>query len=75
MVTRRISLSVRMNKIRFELIIGFAPCTGREDSTVYPQPAAYRGMIYEFFTGDMGIVYSRRTRDSFGSRSEKSCDA
>ena len=30
------------NKIKFELIIGFSPCTSREAGTVYPNPAANR---------------------------------
>ena len=38
--------SMEMNKIKIkiELIIGLSPCTSREAGTVYPSPAAYRGI-------------------------------
>ena len=44
-VFRKVSTSI--NKIKFELIIGLSPCTGREASTVYPYPAAeLRGILF-----------------------------
>ena len=45
------------DKIKFELIIGFSPCTSREASTVYPNPAANREIyLLVYFVLYMGVM-------------------